>query len=856
MGFRNITFLKPKGGGAHDGGEHCGVYTARLDEQTRTFLAKKEPTLGKNACELAASIIANSFHEYVTKNIRREGEQKNEPADQHRSERFAVVKPIPATLLAASKKTPEKEKKPGQKDTYVASLFASSRSKDFWDFAYEHYLKNHAVFKKLRRRNKHQYLQKPSKRPKFLGTGEPKTVFDTVMGKIIEINPHFLQEFSDVRVVNFIIQNFDNHIGNLVISHEQCGQCDACLSGKGCSLPPLENVHVHSIDFAGAFDPAYKKFNDYVSPVRKGPHNPQPTNHNDEYSRKWKITPEMITACKDYISAIQAIGSETSRNVAREIVANFDLPEIEAYVVRLMEVHPRKKRREFSVQLRQCTDDQSKKQFFHDTIISCLDDNFFNRAIPQCEQEMFEIQLSLCFEPKKSTRPELGFKLNREKLLSFFNIVGTSIIVESQIREMKFRLIGQEDYLSELQKITLNFLTEVRMSQPSLQEENEASLYEQNKKKIVLNILSGKKPESSLLLNKHGVFRKREIKTHAPVSFKKRLRNAVLDIYDLSPTSSLWSRIRKVIGWLPAGRMKWLPRRIRKYIAKPFYFIFMLPRSLLKIALELIPEAGAQLFGWLRDYSLYYLKNKDNRVFQNPVTMIKHVGAALLFVVGSVLSPTCKIARQIGMRITSPVRSTKEAYRFGKMMGNRLGKPVGYFVGALAALTSMAVSAVGILATTTVMTPVVVSGLSAIGLSSASTWIAGVAITLSDKVPGISTITQFIGASGLATSALSTVSAAVLSVAAFGKGAWQKAKKLIRKMRDKEFDSEVSISMSQIRSTSTTARFPFRLQSNAYEAPLEADVDSTINAARKINRVNTPTPTRLTPGLSLTPPTR
>ncbi len=852
MGFSNLKFHKKKGGGAQDGGEYCGVYTATLDEDSRTFLAKKEPTLGKNACELAASIIANSFHSYVTKELRQEPEEK-EPAGVHRAERFAVVKPIQATQLVVAENFPKTDKKPEEKDTYVASLFASPRSKDFWDFSYVQYLENNAVFRKLRHRNKHHYLQKPTKRPKFLGTGEPKTVFDTVMAKIVEVNPHFLQEFSDARVVNFIIQNFDNHFGNLVISHEQCGHCDNCIAGKSCSLPPLENVHLHSIDFAGAFDPAYKKFNDYVSPVRKGPHNPQPTNHNDEYSRKWKITPEMVTSCENYIAAIQATGDETSRRVAHEIVENFDLPEVEAYVVRLMESYSRSERRQFSIELGELPDDQ-KKKFFHDKIISCLNDNFLKRAIPQCEQEKFEIQLSLCFEPKKPTRPELGFKLNREKLLTFFRQVGTDVQVEQKIKAMKFRMIGQEDYLSELQKMTLDVLEEARSPKPH-SEENEGHSLE-GRKKTLSAILRHKKPESTLLLSRHGVFRKKEVSTHAPVSLKKRLRNAVFDIYELSPTSSMWSRIGKVLGWLPIDRMKWLPHPIRKYVAKPLYFILMLPRTLFKIGLELLPEAGAQFFGWMRDHSLYYLKNKDNRVFKNPVTLSKHIGAALFFAVGSVLSPLCKIARQIGMRVTSPVRSTKEAYRFGKKLGDHLGKPAGYFFGALAALTSMAVSAVGILTTAAVVTPLAVSGLSAIGLSGTSSWLAGAATTISDYLPSISAVTQLIGSTGLATSALATVSGIAIAAGSFGKGVWQKAKKFVRQMPGRTLDSEVSITMSSVKSESTTtARFPFRIKANAHEAKLEGEVDSPANISRGENgRDITPTSVRLAPGVSFTPP--
>lgn len=815
MGFRDITFLKIKGGGAQDGGDQCGVYTALLDDEKRTFLAKREPTPGKNACELAASLIANALHQYVSTNIRHE--EDKEFASEHRSERFAVVKTIPADLLRTATQTSKNPKKSEEKETYVASLFASKKSKDFWDFAYEQYLKNNEVFKKLRVRNRHEYLEKPTKRPKFLGTDEPKTVFDTVMAKIVERNPHFLQEFSDARTVNFIIGNFDNHIGNLVISHDSCNQCEGCDSEGICKLPPLENIHLHSIDFAGAFDPAYKKFNDFVFPVRKGGHNPQPTNHNDEYSRRWKITDEMARACEHYILALKAIGQDLAQHVAREVVMHFDFDEVLAYTQRLMESSPKQTRNRFTTKLNSLRGIPVKTQFLLETIASCLLDNFVKRAIPQCEQEMFEIELSLCFSPKHKTRPELGFKVNRKRMVDFFKKMGTTSAIEQRIKTTKFRMIGQEDFLHDLQNITLNILNEIRQTPATLLDSPDlhASAHE---KKSSLKLLKKHQQHSALL--KHGLFKEpANQRTHSPVSLKKRLRNAIFDIYELSHTSSMWARVRKVLGWPPIGMTRSLPSIIRNLIIKPLYFIVMLPRTLAKMTFELLPEAGAQLFEWMRDHSLHYLKDKNNSAFANPLSLIKHIVAGAVFIAAGAVAPAFKIARQVGMRISSPVRSFKEAYRFGKTVGDHLGTPVGYFLGSMAALTSMAISAVGIFATSAIVTPLVLGGLTAMGLGSVSTWLTGAATSLSSYL-GLSTATQTLGSTmgvmGLASTTLSLLSGMAIATGSFVKGLWQGAKKL-KKICTKDIVlNEASISLSTSKSYSSTARLPFNLERNAY----------------------------------------
>src|SRR5690606_40771218 len=62
--------------------------------------------------------------------------------------------------------------------------------------------------------------------------------------------------------------------------------------------------------------------------------------------------------------------------------------------------------------------------------------------------------------------------------------------------------------------------------------------------------------------------------------------------------------------------------------------------------------------------------------------ILNHVIAGLCVLVGGILFPVFKTIRLLGMRISSPVRSVKEAYAFGFHWGNKIGKPAGYLIGA------------------------------------------------------------------------------------------------------------------------------------------------------------------------------
>lgn len=788
MPFKNLVFTKEKTGGAQESGPESGFFKADFDGKSRAFLAKKEPTLGKNACELAASIIANSLHEFVETELRADEKQEGEKT---RSELFAVVKPIPATDLHRAKNAKlapkdRVEKKIDSNDIYVASLFASSNAKDFWEFAYVQYIKN-GLFERQRRKNNHSELTLPEKRPKFLGSGEPKIVFDTVMTEIVEGgNKHFLQEFSDARAVNFILKNPDNHFGNLVVSHDGCENFADCKNGK-CTL---DNVHLHSIDFAGAFDPAYRAFDATLLPLRKGGLAPQPTNHNDEYSRRWKITAEMANACEHYSQALLAKGDEISEKVADEVASSLALDEVEAYARRLMLAFP-----DYQVSFErelQEKDNSNKLEFFKKTIANLLREDFKRRAIPQCEQEAFEIRLSLCFDPIKPNHPELGFKANLPAMIAFFKTQDLKTL-DARIKKSKFRRIGQEDYLKPLQAITLDVLAKVRHSN-----------------------LDKKDEIREILKNSHK-------KTDSLISLRKRLRNAVFDIYELSPQSSLWARVRRVAGW---------PDKLSAPL-KPFYFLLMLPRTLLKLGFELLPAVGGEFLGWAHDRSLRFLWDKNKKV-DGIVSLGAHTLAAIGYVLAGLGSVSCNVVRQVGMRISAPIRSVKEAHHVGNQLGNKIGGEFfGYLFGTIGAVASMAVSVVGIMTTAVLAAPLVAAGLGAIGLQGVALSMTGVA-TAAAHLHVVSTVVGLTGMIGGKVLGAVAGLTALLGVA--GKGIYLAGKAFFRKLEKSEQNeitplASVEMDSSDAKRESTTGG----LMGGRYKVAIKSSVetkDHSVDASR------------------------
>jgi hypothetical protein len=505
--IRNLVRISDKKGGFHKvkgkTDRHTAVYEADVNGQPRAFLAKNEATPGSNAAELAASITARFLS----------------PNDD-KEERFAKVFTINASLLAQARKPNQSVKETKEikeekiDDVYVASLFASSQDPslepmDLWKYVYTLYITDDR-FKEARKQNHHEHLRVPEERPRFHGTGEPKAIFDAVMPFLFEQNPGLLQEFANIRVMSFINGNLDNHFGNIVLSFPKRGSKNDAL--------PQRNLHLHSIDLAGGYDERYKEFNELVSPVSlTEPHRPKPTNHNDEYSRIFKVTEETAIACDNYLAMLQAKQKKISNEIAVQVVGRLSIAEAYAFLKKL---EARSQTTvDYPANIRNYLDQKAKeakeaegagedatktgslfssissseapppsrdavteaevKEFLAQNIIQCKEAAFNNLVIPQLKKHAFSTRLSLCFKTRKeNTNPaatgstinkdkntDLGFKVDLDQLSKLFMSQlakgETFDTLKSWIGNSAFLGIGQSEYEEELKKIALEVLNKV-----------------------------------------------------------------------------------------------------------------------------------------------------------------------------------------------------------------------------------------------------------------------------------------------------------------------------------------------------------------------------------------------------------
>lgn len=107
--------------------------------------------------------------------------------------------------------------------------------------------------------------------------------------------------------------------------------------------------------------------------------------------------------------------------------------------------------------------------------------------------------------------------------------------------------------------------------------------------------------------------------------------------------------------------------------------VLSLPLNIVKLGTEYIPAGGAFVFNKMRKWFWRKAKDTDNNGFTRTV-------CAVVAAVGGVLEGTFKATHAIGKRITSPVRSCKEAYEWGEKRG---GKPLGYLCAAGSAIVSV-----------------------------------------------------------------------------------------------------------------------------------------------------------------------
>ena len=157
-------------------------------------------------------------------------------------------------------------------------------------------------------------------------------------------------------------------------------------------------------------------------------------------------------------------------------------------------------------------------------------------------------------------------------------------------------------------------------------------------------------------------------------------------------------------------------------------------KNILKFAAEFIPAMIENTGKWIYDHSKDYLKKPaDER--GNAQTALAYTGLVL----GGAFYGTFKCVRLLTMRVTSPIRSAKQAYRSGEELGKkifpdspRLQKATGFVFGgvstlfSIAAITAIAFVASPLVATaaTFIAAKTVIGGNVVAALGSAMQWIS------------------------------------------------------------------------------------------------------------------------------------
>lgn len=157
----------------------------------------------------------------------------------------------------------------------------------------------------------------------------------------------------------------------------------------------------------------------------------------------------------------------------------------------------------------------------------------------------------------------------------------------------------------------------------------------------------------------------------------QRLRHAYFNIMNEgNPYQLNW---HSFIGW--PGDESYHENEIADFCLKLGKYIltasFLVPiKNMAKLVLEYIPAIFEEFGAWLLDHS--------KKALENSHFLRGQVIAAVGIATGELIYGTSKIVRQVTMRATSPIRSAKEAFEYGKKAH--------FVVGCLAAITSIALS--------------------------------------------------------------------------------------------------------------------------------------------------------------------
>lgn len=264
--FKGWNFLKPKGGGANEAGEHGGVYQS--SDGKITAMIKKEASSSKNIAEFLGSQI---FEAISSGN----GAKVNLIAPDDFNKSKAVDSQI-----------------------YVKSEFFENYSSDMYVDMDKHM---------SAKTKPSSWFRKDGGRPLFMGARNK--LFRTLENAFKEIK---YQNFENIMPASLLIGDFDIHVGNIgVIRSPKNSE----------ALPKLVRI-----DFAGSFD----NLTNNIYPHSRMRHLPGfgPTNHFREFPSKLRRSPEfgnnLIAASEiDLDKTIDKSFDELTKYYSNEAIAEF-----------------------------------------------------------------------------------------------------------------------------------------------------------------------------------------------------------------------------------------------------------------------------------------------------------------------------------------------------------------------------------------------------------------------------------------------------------------------------------------------------------------------------------------------------
>lgn len=395
--------LGEKSGGNQKNANLGGIYSVTVtdgsgNQSEKTALVKQESIKEKNLIEYAISQLAQKF-------------------DKNYAYLFAQV------FLVNPKAIHEEQE---EKSPYVASVFVAEddRAKDLWKYVYQVYL-NDPRFEKARKRNGHQSLSMPKKRPRNLGTGEPKVVFDTVLPVLFKEYPLLKTQFAHIIAMSYWHGDPDKHIGNIMVRFS----------------PDKKTIEgFSSIDFAGGFD--WFDWDQILFPMRNMKHGLQPTNHIKEYSRDFRITHEIATVFEQYASVSDETICTEVKAITSELVKIASENDLRALAEKLL------------LEEGGCSEVQVSS-----SIADVISDQLTKKLITKREEFnklALEIRISSYFAPKNRKKPEEGFICEGCNLLSLKDLLKKHRDLEYD--KLTFRARGQEYYTHELRSLVTKLL--------------------------------------------------------------------------------------------------------------------------------------------------------------------------------------------------------------------------------------------------------------------------------------------------------------------------------------------------------------------------------------------------------------